>query len=274
MSRNKPVENKQAKKDEALRDQILATRIEHPNYGTDRLCIHLKRPKSVVHRVVNIYSMQLARKVKKPFKAEDQNFKDTKIPNLTKDLKVIAPNVVWASDFTYLKFGDRNYYLATYLDIYTREIIAWNLSDLHDTDFILETFKKACSKAGTTPIICHSDQGSEYRSQAYSEVLKSLDIKISMSPKASPWRNGFQESYYRGFKEDLGELKQISSFGELYEKVAHTIHYYNNSRIHSALKQTPKEFALQFFQRKNYKKHNCFIHDSKCQILLFQKVVS
>jgi len=234
-----------------LKQEILEARAKHPNYGTDRLCIYLKRSRSVVARIIKKYNLQLRKKRKKPFKPEDQGFEESKIPNLTKDLSVIAPNVVWATDFTYLKFRGKDVYLATYIDLFTREIIAWNLSDTHDTDFVLETFRKAVKKAGTVPSICHSDQGSEYRSRAYQEVLASHNIKISMSPKSSPWRNGFQESYYRGFKEDLGQIKDFEYFGELYEAVAHAINYYNEHRIHSALKMAPKQFSRDFFEKKS-----------------------
>lgn len=103
--------------------------------------------------------------------------------------------------------------------------------------------KNAVEQEGIAPNIVHSDQGSEYRSQLYREILDSYGIEISMSPKASPWRNGFQESYYRGFKEDLGNINQFSCPGELFEAIAHTVDYYDNSRIHSAIKAPPAEFV-------------------------------
>ena len=215
------------------------------------MCILLKRARSVIARVIKKYGLQLCRKRKQVFKPEDQGFEEIKIPNLTKDLSVIAPNVVWATDFTYLKFQSKDYYLCTYIDVFTREIVGWNLSDTHDTDFILEAFRKAVQNTGNVHSISHSDQGSEYRSRAYREILESYEIKISMSPKASPWRNGFQESYYRGFKEDLGEIRNLNCPGELFESVAQTIHYYNTERIHSALKMSPMEFSRDFSNKKS-----------------------
>ena len=243
--------------------------MKHPNYGTDRICTYLGLSRSVVHRVIKKFNLQVRRKRKAIFKPEDQNFKALKIPNLTKNLKALAPNTVWASDFTYLKFQGRHYYLATYIDLFTREILAWNLSDIHDTDFILATFKKAVKNAGTYPSICHSDQGSEYRSQAYIEILESCGVKVSMSPKASPWRNGFQESYYRGFKEDLGNVKEFNSIGELIEAIARTINYYNKDRIHSALKMTPTQFRAYFLFKK-YARSN----EQQALIIPLHKVTS
>ena len=107
---------------------------------------------------------------------------------------------------------------------------------------ILEAFKDARLKTGLTPTIIHSDQGSEYHSRRYINFLQSLNIRVSMSKKASPWQNGVQESFYRGFKEDLGNTTHCKSTGALIEKIYQTIHYYNNERIHLALKTSPNLF--------------------------------
>lgn len=114
----------------------------------------------------------------------------------------------------------------------------------------MKAFKDAVSKENTSPEIIHSDQGSEYCSEQYYKTLKEKNIKISMSSKASPWQNAFQESFYRGFKEDLGSIKNCFSLGQLFEKIFKTIYYYNNLRIHSALKMTPQQFLdLKFKSR-------------------------
>ncbi|MFM7458151.1 MAG: integrase core domain-containing protein [bacterium] len=97
--------------------------------------------------------------------------------------------------------------------------------------------------------IVHSDQGSEYRSEKFTSVLKYHQISQSMSPKGCPWRNGFQESYYRGFKEDLGDISCSSSVGEVVSRLRETIDYYNNERIHTALKASPNEFLATYYQK-------------------------
>ncbi|MEB3316401.1 MAG: integrase core domain-containing protein [Candidatus Melainabacteria bacterium] len=71
----------------------------------------------------------------------------------------------------------------------------------------------------------------------------------SMSPKGCPWRNGFQESYYRGFKEDLGDISCCNSIGELVSRVRETINYYNTERMHTALKASPNEFLAAYYQQ-------------------------
>ena len=132
------------------------------------------------------------------------------------------------------------------IDIYSREIIGHAVSDKHDTELIREALFMAYENTNSKPEIHHSDQGSEYKSQDYTEELESKNIKISMSKKASPWENGFQESYYKGFKDDLGDIRRFNSLGELVEAVHLTIDYYNSKRIHSAISMTPKDFKNEY----------------------------
>lgn len=74
------------------------------------------------------------------------------------------------------------------------------------------------------PEMAHSDQGSEYRSEMYLNLLKSLNIQSSMSEKASPWQNGHKESFYSGFKLELGHPECYPTLGELIEAIAQQIH--------------------------------------------------
>jgi len=229
----------------------------------------LDRAKSVIHRVVKKFSLQIVRKRLKLIKPSDIGFKASQHKDLIKNISPIVPNEIWATDFTYLKFQDRTYYLATFIDIFSRKIQGWNLSDSHDTDFVLEALKKSIDNAGHKPNICHSDQGSEYRGNVFQEVLETSGIKCSMSPKASPWRNGFQESFYAGFKKDLGNINDFNSFGELFEAIAMTIHKYNSTRIHTALKMSPNQYLENFNKKRKQIKVQVMSIDS-----LLEKVVS
>ncbi len=95
------------------------------------------------------------------------------------------------------------------------------------------------------PRIIHSDQGSEYASKDYSACIQKLSIKQSMSAPGCPWENGYQESFYKGFKLDLGDPNRFDSLGELVAAIYQTINYYNEKRIHSALKVPPRLFKEQ-----------------------------
>jgi transposase InsO family protein len=147
------------------------------------------------------------------------------IPNLVKGIIIDAPNQVWVSDFTYLPHYGRFVYLATLEDVFTRQVVGWEVSTRHNADLVSQTLLNAL-KHYPAPQICHSDQGSEYRSQKYLNLLKSLNIKPSMSEKASPWHNGHKESFYSGFKLELGHPECYPTLGELIEAIARQIHYY------------------------------------------------
>jgi transposase InsO family protein len=92
----------------------------------------------------------------------------------------------------------------------------------------------------TAPAVFHSDQGSEYQSQLLRAVLLAHHILPSHSKKSHPWENGYQESFYRSFKQELGDTSQLLTIDELYEAIAQRIYYYNTARIHSALKMPPR----------------------------------
>ena len=93
------------------------------------------------------------------------------------------------------------------------------------------------------PAIIHSDQGSEYNSKDFVNFCSNLKIIQSMSHPGFPWENGYQESFYKGFKVELADYSRFESLGELVAEIYQRIHYYNNFRIHTALNMSPREFA-------------------------------
>lgn len=229
-------------KDLSLKTQIEDTWTEHPAYGTMRLAMHLKINKKRIIRVMKIFKMKVKRRRKIPVKKLDISQKPAILPNLLQTETVKQINDAWAADFTYLPFHGKFIYLSTIIDMLTREIIAWNISYRHDSGLVLETLIQGIKKQGK-PKIFHSDQGSEYKSEIFQTFLRKHHVRQSMSAKASPWQNGFQESFYSGFKVDLGHPESNQSSGELTETIAQTIYYYNNKRIHTALKMPPSIYA-------------------------------
>ncbi len=178
----------------------------------------------------------------KPKKIDDVGKKASEIKNEIKTFCPLYPNIVWVSDFTYIKYQGKFIYLATIMDVYTREIIGWNISRFHNKELVLGALTDALERTGKTPKYLHSDQGSEYDAQGYKVFAKEQKISISMSAKASPWENGFQESFYSQFKVDLGEVNRFEIVGELIAAIHGTINYYNNERIHTKLKMSPVNF--------------------------------
>lgn len=134
-------------------------------------------------------------------------------------------------------------YLATVLDLYTREILGWHILTAHTSELVHNTLTEALHTNKAPPKIHHSDQGSEYRSKEYTGFLKGLGVRISMSRQGSPWENGYQEAFYSQFKVDLGDPIRFETRGELVYEIHKTIYWYNHERIHSALKMPPSVFA-------------------------------
>src|SRR3989304_5057107 len=93
------------------------------------------------------------------------------------------------------------------------------------------------------PNIFHSDNGVEYNAIAFREILANCNIQISRSKKGCPGENGYQESFYDKFKVELADPNRFTTLGELVAEIYRTVYVYNTTRIHSALKMSPRQFA-------------------------------
>lgn len=239
--------------DEEIKKQIESVLTDHPSYGHKRIAPELKLNKKRILRVMKKFGIKpYRRRVKKPRKKADEGKAAVSYGNVYKLLCPIAPSVVWVSDFTYIRFGNYFIYLATIMDMYTREIVGWNISRFHNQELILGALQDAVTRgSGIVAIYFHPDQGSEYDSEATTTFIITLGMIVSMSDKASPWQNGFQESFYSQFKVDLGDPNRFELLGELIEVIHQTINYYNTRRRHTVLKTTPENYRLNYFLNRN-----------------------
>jgi transposase InsO family protein len=240
--------------DAEVKHQIEAVLAEHKAYGHKRIAPELKLNKKRILRVMKKYHIKPYRGIaKKPNKKDDVGKAAEKDSvNVYKLLCPIAPNIVWVSDFTYIKYQGRFIYVATIMDMYTREIIGIAISRFHNQNLVMEAFMDAEKKTGTQPQYLHSDQGAEYTSDDYKTYVTRNKTTISFADKASPWQNGFQESFYGKFKVDLGYMEQFKSLGELIEAIYQTMHYYNNKRRHTSLNMSPVKFKL-LYQKRSFR---------------------
>lgn len=237
----------QATKDAELARQIRAVVAGHPHYGHRRIADELGIGKNRIRRVMKGEGIASPRRRKKYTKASGGG---TLAPlNLLKDQSLVAahPHHLWAEDFTYLWFQGRFYYLATVIDLYSRQIVGWSLGTRHDTELITAALMDAVSHYGA-PLMLHNDRGSEYLSKRYRTICASLEITLSASAPGSPWQNGFQESFYNNFKLELGDFSKLDTPGKLLEAIALQLHYYNTKRIHSALHCNPVAYAARYEQ--------------------------
>ena len=229
-------------KDLALKAEIEKVMAEHKAYGHKRIAIHLGINKKRISRVMRLFGLKVKRQRRQLKKPKDLGQAPMAIPNLILGLAISALHQVWVNDFTYLPYFGKFVYLATVEDVFTRQVVGWAISTRHNANLTTLALLDALSR-NPAPEISHSDQGSEYRDKEYLNLLESLNIKPSMSAKASPWQNGYKESFYSGFKLELGQPEIYPDLGQLYEAIAAQIHYYNNQRIHTALKCPPAVFA-------------------------------
>lgn len=173
----------------------------------------------------------------------------------TKKIKVIYPNLlmgtapsypshIWTADFTHVNFGKKVIYIATVMDLYTRKILGLAVYTTHAIQLVLSALMAALGN-NPRPAIFHSDNGSEYNAEVFINALTTVGIAVSRSAPGCPWENGYQESFHSQFKVDLGDPNRFNTLGELVYAIYQTIYDYNHTRIHTALKMPPEQFALR-----------------------------
>jgi len=220
---------------------------KHKSYGHKRIALELEMNKKKIRRVMKKFNLKpYRRRTKKFIKPEDVNKLPAIYENLIKEIIPQEPNLIWVADFTYISWQSRFIYLATIMDLFTREIVGFAVSQTHNRFMCLDALHMAFMRIKSKPAYHHSDQGSEYDSEDYIHKLINNQIIISMSQKGSPWENGFQESFYSQFKLDLGRPDQFETLGELVEAIYLQIAYYNTERIHTSLKTNPAKFREQY----------------------------
>jgi len=161
---------------------------------------------------------------------------------LLRNLLVLRPNQVWAMDITYIPMARGYAYLAAVIDWFSRKVLAWKLSITLDTGFCIEAVEEALAKYGK-PEIFNTDQGSQFTSLAFTELLKSHEIAISMDGKGA-WRdNVFVERLWQTIKYEEVYLRAYASVSEARASLSRYIDgFYNTRRPHSSLdRQTPDE---------------------------------
>ena len=166
-------------------------------------------------------------------------------PYLLRNVPILRPNQVWAMDITYIPMARGFAYLAAVIDWFSRKVLAWRLSITLDTGFCIEAVEEALAKYGK-PEIFNTDQGSQFTSLAFTELLKRHEIAISMDGKGA-WRdNVFVERLWRTIKYEEVYLRAYASVPEARASLGRYIEgFYNTLRPHSSLDgQTPDEAYL------------------------------
>jgi putative transposase len=225
------------------------------NYGSPRIYEALKRKgiKCSKNRVVRLMRVNNIRsKTKKKFKATTNSKHNNPVYEniLDRNFRTIVPNKSWVSDITYIWTLEGWLYLCVIIDLYSRKVVGWSMSERIDTDLVVRTFLMAWTQRKPVgKLLIHSDRGVQYTSKEFQKVLKEKQVICSMSRKGNCWDNACAESFFHTLKAEevfhtnykTREIAKMKIF-EFIEV------YYNNFRTHSYLGyMNPNEFE----NRKN-----------------------
>jgi len=189
------------------------------------------------------------------------NNENKKYPYLLRDLIIDRSNQVWAMDITYIRLLKGFLYLTVIMDWYSRFIISWKLSNTLDVYFCIEALEEALTKA--TPIIFNTDQGSQFTSSKFINILERSDIKISMDGRGRVFDNIFIERLWRTVKYEEVYIHNYETVKDAYQSLNKYFAFYNTERIHEGLNYaTPEEIYLN--DMKNNINKNELIYLKKC----------
>lgn len=166
---------------------------------------------------------------------------------LQRDFSADGPNQKWVTDVTHYRVFDDKLYLSTIKDLWNNEIVAYHISRRNDNPLVLETFRKALEKhKDVTGLIVHSDQGHQYTSHAYHDMLPQVGAQISMSRRGNCYDNASMESFFSHLKVEGLYLYDIRSIEEAQRRIEEYIRFYNEERAQRKLnKLTPVEYRRQ-----------------------------
>ena len=160
-------------------------------------------------------------------------------PYLLNGLVITRPNQVWCTDITYIPMRRGFMYLTAIIDVYSRKIVGWSISNSLGAQWCKSMLKEAIAEHGI-PEIINTDQGTQYTSALWTQYLESLGIKISMDGKGRALDNVWIERFWKSLKYDYIFLNPADDGFELYEGVQNHIAYYND-KTHHTTRQSPNK---------------------------------
>jgi putative transposase len=217
--------------------------LEHPYYGVERMTDYLNLDLGYrvnVKRIRRLYKLMGLQTIYRKPKTTIRDPKSYKFPYLLKALKIEYPNQVWQTDITYIPMFRGFMYMNAIIDVHSRKILNWSISNSMDKEWCIELLEDTITKYGT-PEIHNSDQGVQYTSTQYIGVLKKHGIQISMDGKGRALDNIYIERFWKSIKYEKIYLNPPNGGVDLYQMVRQYIEFYNTKRRHTEIGKVPPD---------------------------------
>lgn len=236
--KNRIPSNREQRKNK-IKDKICDIYDEsHQNYGAPKIAKKLKEEgETISERTVGNYMREMGLKAQwiKPYTITtiDSDFSEEYKNILDEKFNPNSPDAIWCTDITYIWTYEGFVYLTSIMDLYSRKIISWVLSDTLETKWVVEAVNKAKRVRNVNkPLIMHSDRGRQYTAKDYEE--STTGMTLSYSKKAYPWDNACIESFHSLLKREWINRFKIIDYNHAYKLVFEYIEaFYNTVRIHS-----------------------------------------
>lgn len=221
--------------------------LDFPFYGYRRMTVVLNDCLDKVYLPINCKKVRRLMKIMDirtiyPQKNLSKRDKEHTIyPYLLRNVPITHNKKVYSTDITYVPMAKGFMYLTAVIDWHSRYILSWRLSNTLTTDFCIEVVREAFDKFGK-PEIFNTDQGSQYTSNAFIDLLQKSEVKISMDGKGRAIDNIFIERFWRTIKREHIYLHAHENGADLYKGLSQYFDFYNNKRFHQSLKyKTPNQ---------------------------------
>ena len=210
--------------------------LETPWYGSRQMARWLRRQGHAAgrHRVRRLMRKMRLVPIYQPPRTSQPHPQHKVYPYLLKGLEITRPNHVWCTDITYIPMRRGFLYLVAIMDWATRKVLAWRLSNTMEADFCVEALREAMDRHGK-PEIFNTDQGSQFTSLEFTQVLKDAEVKISMDGRGCWIDNRFIERLWRSLKYECVYLQAFETGSEARHGIDAWINYYNEKRPHSGV---------------------------------------
>lgn len=212
--------------------------LDHPFKGAKRMHVWLTRDKGYqvsLNRIERLYYRVMGLQAIMPGRHTSRRCKDHKVyPYLLRHLNITRPNQVWATDITYIPMKKGFMYLVAIIDLYSRYVVNWSISNSMDAEWCQQTLEEAIRQHGK-PEIINTDQGSQFTAEVFSEYVLKQDILLSMDGKGRATDNAFIERLWRSVKYEKVYLNPPTDGTDLFLQVTDFMDDYNHQRRHEGI---------------------------------------